>query len=59
MVKNPPANAGHGFNPWVGKIPAEANRTLLFLPKKFHGQRGLAGLHSHGVAKGPDMTEVT
>ena len=59
VVKNPPASAGHGFNLWVGKIPGEGNITSLFLPRKFHGQRGLAGLRSHEVAKGSDMTEVT
>ena len=58
VVKNPLANAGHGFNLWVGKIPGEANSTPLFLPRKFHGQSGLAGLQSHGIAKGSDRTGV-
>ena len=26
MVKNPPANAGHGFKPWSGKIPHAAEQ---------------------------------
>ena len=26
VVKNPPANAGDGFNPWSGKIPHAAEQ---------------------------------
>ena len=34
-----------GFDPWVGKIPwrRKWQPTLAFLPRKFHGQRNLAG----------------
>ena len=34
-----------GFAPWVGKIPwkREQQPTLLFLPRKFYGERSLAG----------------
>ena len=36
---------GHGFNPWVGKIPwrRKWQPTPLFLPGKFHEQRILVG----------------
>jgi len=55
MIKNPIANAGDlgsilgsgrfGFDSWVRKIPwrRKWQPTLVFLPKKSHGQRGLAG----------------
>ena len=46
MVKNPPANAGDAwFNPWVGKITwrRKWQPTTVFLLRKFHGQRSLAG----------------
>ena len=41
--KNPPANAGDVFDPWVGKTPWTGKRqsTPLFLPGKSHGQRTL------------------
>ena len=28
-VKNPPANAGEGFNPWPGRSPGEGNGNPL------------------------------
>ena len=33
------------FNPWLGKIPSRRKwlSTPVFLPRKSHGQRGLAG----------------
>ena len=39
-----------GFNPWVRKIPWSRKwyPTSLFLPRKFHGQRGLAGYSLQG-----------
>ena len=35
------------FDPWVRKIPwnSKWNRTPIFLPGKFHGQRSLVGSH--------------
>ena len=38
------------FSPWVGKIPWRWKRqhTPVFLPRKPHGQRSLAGLQSTG-----------
>ena len=41
------------FNPWVGKIlwSRKWHPTPVFLPEKFHGQRSLAGLTVHGVAR--------
>ena len=41
-----------GFDPWVGKSPWRRvwQTTPVFLPKKSHGQRSLAG-YSPGVAK--------
>ena len=45
VVKNPAANAGDGFDPWVRNIfwRKEWPPTPLFLPEKSHGQRSLAG----------------
>ena len=47
MVKNYQSTRpkGHGFDPWVGKIPGgvHGNSTPVFLPGEFHGQRSLAG----------------
>ena len=79
VVKNLPANAGDietWFNSWVKKIPWKRawQRTPVFLPGEFHGQRSLAGYsprdckrvkHNlvtktvHGVCKKSDMTEET
>ena len=46
------------FNPWVRKIPWrwEWLPTLVFLPRKSHGQRSLAGYSPFG-RKELDMTE--
>ena len=40
------------FNPWVGKIPwrRKWQPSPVFLPRKFHGQRNLAG-YSHEATK--------
>ena len=45
MVKNLPAMQETRFDPWVGKIPwrREWQPTPVFLPRKFHQQRSLAG----------------
>ena len=61
MVKNPPANAGgkkRGISSWVGKIPWRRKWQLkpVFLPRKSHGQRSLAGYSSQG-RKESDVTE--
>ena len=47
-IKNLPANARHGFDPWVGKIPLKRKwqPTPVFLPGKSHGHRSLAGYSS-------------
>ena len=39
-----------GFNPWKGMIPRRRKwqPTLVFLPRKFHGQRSLAGYSPWG-----------
>ena len=45
-----------GFYPWVGKIPRRRNwqPTPVFLPRKSHGQRSLAGYtQSIGVPDSP------
>ena len=63
-VKKLPANVGrhkgHGFNPWVGKIPWRRTwqPTPVFLPGESHGQRSLAGYGPWGC-KESDTTEVT
>ena len=45
VVKKPPANAGDirhmGLIPGLGRSPTEGNGNLVFLPRKFHGQRSL------------------
>ena len=50
----------HGFDPWVGKIPwsGKWQPTPIFLPRKSHGQRSLAGYGPHGCKK-LDTTEAT
>ena len=58
VVKNPPANAGDsGFSLRVGKIPwrRKWQPTPVFLPRKSHGQRSLAGYSPWGC-KESDMT---
>ena len=35
VVKNPPANAGDAFDPWVGKIPWLQARTLEWVAISF------------------------
>ena len=49
-----------GFYPWVGKIPWRRawQPSAVFLPKKSHGQRSLAGYSPWG-RKELDTTEVT
>ena len=49
-----------GFNPWKGMIPRRRKwqPTLVFLPRKFHGQRSLAG-YIPWDHKELDMTEHT
>ena len=54
LVKNPPVNAGRcGFDLWVRKIPwnRKWQPTPVFLPKKYHGQRNLAGYTVQRVTK--------
>ena len=50
----------HGFDPWVRKIPGRKKwqSTPLFLPRRSHGQRCLAGYSPKGH-KESDMTEHT
>ena len=52
MVKNPPANAGDRFDPWVGEIPWRRKRqpTPVFLPGKSmdRGWEATGKLHSNG-----------
>ena len=53
--KNPPANAGCKFDPWVGKNEClgEGNGEPLQYSclEKFHGQRSLAGYSPWGYKK--------
>ena len=48
----------HGSGPWVRKIPCrrKCQPTLVFLPGKSHGQRGLAGCSPWGPAVSPTNT---
>ena len=52
-MKNLPANAGNGFNLWVGKIlwRRKWQTTPVFLPGKSHGQRTLAGYSPWGLKR--------
>ena len=56
VVKNSPANAGHAGS--IGKTPwsRKWQPTPVFLPRKSHGQRSLAG-YSPCDCKESDMTE--
>ena len=59
MVKNPLANAGDvGLIPELGRFPwrRKWQPTLVFLPRKFHGQRNLAGYSPWGHTES-DTTE--
>ena len=64
VVKNPPANQGDirdtGWIPELGRSPGvgNGNPAPVFLPGKFHGQRGLVGYSPWGC-KEPDTTEDT
>ena len=48
----------HGFNPWIKKMPwsRKWQPTPVFLPGKFHGQRGTWGFTVHRITKSSDMT---
>ena len=48
----------HGFDPWVRKIPWSMTwqPILVFLPRKFHGQKSLVSYSSRGL-KESDTTE--
>ena len=50
VVKNPLANAGDRFDPWIGKIPwrRQGQPTPVFWPGKFHGQMSMAGYSPWG-----------
>ena len=50
VVTNLPANRRHGFYPWVRKITwrRKWKPTPVFLPRKSHGQRNLAGYNLWG-----------
>jgi len=50
VEKNLPANAGCGFDPWVGKIPWRRawQPTPVFFPGESHRQRSLAGYSPWG-----------
>ena len=58
VVKNPPANAGREFDPWVGKIPYRRKwqPTPVLLPGKSRGLRILVGYSPWG-RKELDRTE--
>ena len=64
VVKNPPAKARRckrlEFDPWVGKIlwRRKWQPTPVFLLRKSHGQRSLAGYSPQG-RKESDVTEHT
>ena len=58
VVKNPPADAGDRFNPWVGKIPGggKGNPLQYSCLENLYGQRSLAGYSPWGRNES-DMTE--
>ena len=56
VVKDPPATAGDlGLIPGFGRSPGEGNGKPVFLPGKFHDQRGLVGYSPWGQNES-DMT---
>ena len=56
-LKNPPANAGDaGLIPGLGRSPGDRQPSAVFLPRKSHGQRGLAGSSARGSQKESDTT---
>ena len=59
MVKNPHASVGNvrcRFVPLLERSARVENGNPVFLPRKFHGQRSLAGYSQWGY-KESDMTE--
>ena len=58
MVKNPPADAGDRFDPWVEKMPWRRNgNPLQILAWRIPWTEEPGGLHTvHGVAKESDTT---
>ena len=61
MIKNLPADARHGFNPWVRKIPWQRKwqPTPVFLPEKSHEQRSLAGYSPWGCKRLATTEHIT
>ena len=56
MVKNPSTNAGDRAQSLGWQVPLEKEMaTPIFLPRKFRGQRTLAG-YNHGITKELDTT---
>ena len=53
VVKNPSANAGDGFGPWVRMIPwrRKWQPILVLLPGKFHRQEEPVKLYSMGLQR--------
>ena len=60
VVKNPPGMQEPWVDPWVRKVPWKKawQPTLVFLLRKSHGHRSLAGYSPWGW-KGSNMTEST
>ena len=56
MVKNPPANAGDGSIPGLGRLPEKGMAThSSVLAWEIHGKRSLVGYRPWGC-KEPDTT---
>ena len=64
VAKNPPANAevarDSGSIPELGRSPGGGNgKSLIFLPRKFHGQRSLADYSSWGHKESDTTDELS
>ena len=51
----------HEFDPWVGKIlwSRKWQRTPVFLPGEFHGQRSLEGCNPWGQKKSDTLEQLS
>ena len=61
VVKNPPANAGDSFDPWVRKILWRRKwwHSPVLLPGKSLGQRNLGGYSPQGLKRQTQLSNWT
>ena len=60
MIKSLPGNEGGAFDPWVGKIlwRRKCQPTPVFLPRKSHRQKSLAGYSTWGSQKSQTQQQL-